>query len=235
MVDCRIIHGNSAEVAATIEGPIHAIVTDPPYGVAFKSGSAQTESGKKFTPEIANDGDLDAAVDIFYGAMDHLVPKLADDADLYVFCDRLMIGDWQLVINSLPDIEVKNVLVWDKGTPGMGDLEGNWGFSWESILYAKKGRRKVASRRSSVIAIERLAAGKNWHPTQKPVELLEVLIRQSTDPGDLVVDPFAGSGSTIVAASRLGRRGIGIELNEEYVKRGNDELGQNFFDLGGIA
>lgn len=229
---CEIWSGDCTELGHRIEGPINLICTDPPYGVAFKSGAAATLAGKKFTPEIANDLNLDDAIQIFYGAMDPLVGKLADDCDMYVFCDRLMIGEWQLVVNSLDGFEVKNVLAWDKGTPGMGDLEGNWGFSWEACLYAKKGRTKVNSRRSSVISVPRTPAGENFHPTQKPVQLLEVLIEQSTQPGDLVVDPFAGSGSTIVAAQTTGRNGIGIELDPEHARRANDRLQQGHFNFG---
>lgn len=231
MSDCKVIHGDSAQLHEQVAGPIDAIITDPPYGVGFQSNFAVTPAGKKFAPEIANDGNLDTAVDTFYSAVDPLVPKLAEHADLYVFCDRLMIGEWQAVINALPGIEVKNVLVWDKGQPGMGDLTGNWSFSWEAILYAKKGRRPIAKRRSSVISMDRILAGKNWHPTQKPVELLEILVTQSTDPGNLVVDPFAGSGSTIQACQRTGRRGIGFEINEQYATRANGQLNQGYFDL----
>ena len=54
------------------------------------------------------------------------------------------------------------------------------------------------------------------HPTQKPLGLMEALLRDFTDPGDLILDPFAGSGSTGVAAKRLGRRFIGFELNAKY-------------------
>lgn len=232
MTTCEIWEGDSAGLGWNIERPINLICTDPPYGVAFQSNSAVTQTGKKFTKEIENDLDLDAAIDIFYAAMEPLVAKAADDCDMYVFCDRLMIGEWQMVVNSLEGFTVKNVLAWDKGTPGMGDLDGNWGFSWEACLYAKKGRVKINSRRSSVISVPRTPAGENFHPTQKPVELLQVLIEQSTQPGDLVVDPFAGSGSTVVAAQKSGRDGIGIELDSDYARRAADRLNQGHFDFG---
>ena len=234
MPDCEIIHGDAALVGADIEGPIHCIITDPPYGVAFKSN--WTKAQKNHTKVIENDDDLDAAVEVFYAAMDHLVPKLADEADIYVFCDRLMIGEWQLVINALPGITVHNVLVWDKGTPGMGDIQANWAYSFEPIIYAKKGRRFVTNnRRPSIISVPRFAPNTQIHPTQKPVGLMEVLIESSTNKDDLIVDPFAGSGPVVVAAERLGRRAIGIEIDADHAATARGQLGQNFFDLQGIS
>jgi site-specific DNA-methyltransferase (adenine-specific) len=229
---CEIINGDSAIVATTIEGPIHAIITDPPYGMAFRSGSAQTAEGKKWVEDIANDGDLYSALATFFAAMIPLVANTADEAEMYVFCRWSMIQAWVDAVNALDPFVVKNVLIWDKGTPGMGDVEANWGFSYEAIVYAKKGRRPIPHRRSSILTIDRTPSNQHIHPTQKPVALLEILIRMSTDPGDLVVDPFAGSGSTIVAAERLGRRGIGIELSETFAARANERLGQNLMDLG---
>lgn len=233
MADCKIIHGNSALIGPTLEGPINLICTDPPYGMAFVSGSAQTETGKKFVQEIENDGNIDDAAGIFFDVMEPLLPKVAEEADLYVFCRWSLVGEWTMIVNALDGFEVKNMLVWDKGTPGMGDLAGNWGFSFECILYAKKGHREISNgRRSSIISVPRTPSSKHFHPTQKPVALLEELIAMSSDPGDLVVDPFAGSGSTIVAAHNLGRRGIGIEDNEEFARRAQDRLSQPVFDLG---
>lgn len=229
---CEIIQGDSTLIAPTITGPIHAIITDPPYGMAFHSGSAQTADGLKWVEDIANDGDIDVAIGIFLAAMFPLVENSADEAEMYVFCRWSMIGRWIEAVNALEPFVVKNLLVWDKGTPGMGDVEANWGFSYEAIVYAKKGRRPIPNRRSSVIAVDRTPSNKHIHPTQKPVELLEILLRMSTSPGDLVVDPFAGSGSTIVACERLGRRGIGIELSPAFAERAQARLGQNLMDLG---
>jgi site-specific DNA-methyltransferase (adenine-specific) len=231
-MSCEIWNGDSTTLAMNIKGPINAIVTDPPYGMAFKSGSAQTAAGKKWVEEIANDADLDEAIGVFIAAMLPLVDKTADQAEMYVFTRWNMVGRWIEAVNALEPFAVKNMLVWDKGTPGMGDVEANWGFSHEVIIYAKKGRRPIPSRRSSIIAVDRTPSSQHIHPTQKPVQLIEILLKMSTDVGDLVVDPFAGSGSTIVACERLGRRGIGIELSESFAERARARLGQNLLELG---
>jgi len=230
----EIWHGDSELLSKDVKGPIHCIITDPPYGMDFKSGSAQTADGKKWVEGIANDGDLDVALGIFIRAMIPLVANTADDADMYVFTRWNMTQIWTDAINgALDPFVVKNCLIWDKGTPGMGDVEANWGFSYECILYAKKGRRPIPHRRSSIISkIDRTPSSHHIHPTQKPVELIEVLLQMSTNAGDLVVDPFSGSGSTIVAAERLGRNAIGIELTENFANRSRQRLGQNLLDLG---
>lgn len=233
MSDCVVLHGKSEELASTVAGPINLICTDPPYGMDFQSNFAVTEAGKSFAPKIANDGDLDHAVDVFYQAVDPFLPNVADEADMYVFCRWSLIGEWVDVVKAVDGFTVKNILIWDKGTPGMGDLDANWGYSFECIIYAKKGRRPISNgRRSSIIRVDRMAAGKNFHPSQKPVQLLEELIAMSTDRGDLVVDPFAGSGSTIIAARNLGRRGVGIEMEKMYVDRANEQLERPMLDLG---
>lgn len=86
-------------------------------------------------------------------------------------------------------------------------------------------------RRSGVIHVEQVHSSKHIHPTEKPVPLLEKLIEMSTAPGELVVDPFAGSGSTVLAARNLGRRGIGIEINQRYVARVRRRLSRTGADV----
>ncbi len=76
------------------------------------------------------------------------------------------------------------------------------------------------------------------HPTQKPVKLLETLIEIFTDPGEVVIDPCAGSGTTLLAASNLGRKAYGFEIKKEFVAAFNDQIkcaGSTQFDLWGVA
>lgn len=219
----KIIHGDSRNIASILLGPIHCIITDPPYGIAFESNSAELPSGKRFTEAIVGDNDLNEALNLFDHVMTPLVAKLADDADVYVFTKWIILQHWIEAVNAL-GLKVANVLVWDKGTPGMGDVMGNWGNSHELIIYAKKGRRAVRERRSSIISVDRVDNKTHIHPTQKPVDLIEILVRMSTSPGDLVVDPFSGSGSTVVACKNLDRNCIGIEIDEQYIKPSRERL-----------
>ena len=228
----ELLHGDARELAAQVDQPIHCIITDPPYGVGHQSGFAQTEDGKKLTRKIANDEDPAVALELFYDVMTPLAARLTPNADLYIFTSWKVYPAWVEAVSLLdPAINVANTLVWDKGWPGLGDLVHNWALSFELIIYAKKGSRKIKNRRSSVLTYDRMATNKHIHPTEKPVELLMALLEQSTEPGDLVVDPFAGSGSTLAACERMGRRALGFEIDDEHYRRASERLSQPTFNF----
>lgn len=95
----------------------------------------------------------------------------------------------------------------------MGNLD-SWGMGHEFIIFLKKGNRpRSAKRRSGVLEIPQDRPNELIHPHQKPLALLDLLIRHSTDAGDFIVDPFCGSGSTVRAARLAGRSAVGIELD----------------------
>lgn len=108
----------------------------------------------------------------------------------------------------------------------MGDIDSNWGCGHELILYCKKGRRDVDHRRSAIIAVDRVAPAHIIHPTEKPSKLIEVLVKMSTKPGEVVLDPFSGSGSTAVAAKDTGRHSIGFEIDEDHYRHSTERLTQ---------
>jgi site-specific DNA-methyltransferase (adenine-specific) len=104
-------------------------------------------------------------------------------------------------------------LVWDKRTIGMGY---HYRARYELILFFEKGKRRLSDLGiADIIEVPRIRGG---YPAEKPVEIAEVLIRQSSEPGEVVADPFMGSGSVGVAAARLGRRFLGNDLNPEAVQ-----------------
>lgn len=263
-----IFHGDSRLTIPKIKTPINCVITDPPYGMAFVSNRAVTPEGKKLNEAIEGDGTPEEALETFASIMAAIVPKLADEADLYVFTAWHVLDHWIPAVKAIhPDIILKQMLFWEKGYPGQGDLEANWGCGHEVILYLKKGRRPVPFRRSGIfhinadidaeiarqewyldylrgiksgnidpgvndlgyIPVDKIPAGQNIHPTEKPVELLEWLVKASTNKGDLIVDPYSGSGSTSVAAQRLGRNSLAFELKESYVLKSRQRLAQTGF------
>lgn len=230
MTDNVIHHGDCLELIPDHieDSTIDCIVTDPPYGVNFWSRSAETAEGKKWVKKIENDQDVDGAIRLFHEVMRSLLPKMKDDCDIYVFTRWDIVDAWMEAVRTIDDsIKYKMLLVWDKGSPGMGDIDSNWGCGHELILYAKRGRRDVAFRRSGILAFDRVAPSQAIHPTEKPVGLLEQLIAMSTNPGDLIVDPFSGSGSTAVAAQNLGRDSIGFEVDDDHYERSSERLSQD--------
>jgi len=127
-------------------------------------------------------------------------------------------------------------LIWDKGIIGLGDLALPWGSSHEIITFgvyehSKANRAKGAGnlaarlRRGSIIHCQRLHSGQvALHPTEKPVLLLRQLIESSSIIGERVLDPFAGSGSTLEAAWREGRTAVGIEVEEATCEKAAGRL-----------
>ncbi len=227
----EIWEGDSRVVGHQLPEPINCVIADPPYGANFVSRKAETPEGKRWVAKIDNDANLDDAIRLFHEVMAVILPKLALHADLYVFTRWDIVDAWMAAVRALPGISYKMLLVWDKGYPGLGDIDANWGCGHELILYCKKGRRDVRWRRSSIIHVDKMHTTKHIHPTEKPVELLEYFIAMSTNAGDLVVDPFGGSGSTAVAAQRLGRNAICIEQKAQYVQASRNRLGNLVMDI----
>jgi site-specific DNA-methyltransferase (adenine-specific) len=101
----------------------------------------------------------------------------------------------------------------------MGDLKSAFAPQHDVIWFATKGKFKFPGNRpKSVISIQRIAGEKLVHPNEKPVALMEQLISAITPQGGTILDPFMGSGSTGVAATKLGFKFIGCEMNSEYVE-----------------
>lgn len=230
---CEIWHGDSIDLIEKLPEPINCLILDPPYGVNFESRRAETGAGKHWVAPVANDLTIEQAKLLFADVMAKLRPKTATNCEAYVFTRWDVVGEWiELVNKYVLDFDYKMLLVWDKGIPGMGDIDANWGCGHELILYLKKGRRNIPYRRSGIIAVDKVPNMKHVHPTEKPVSLIETLLEMSTDVGDLVVDPFAGSGSSIVAAQNMDRQGIGIELEQRYVDAARRRLEQQGLPLG---
>jgi len=122
----------------------------------------------------------------------------------------------------------KHTLAWDKGDRGtVGDLECGFGEAWEAILYGMKGRRPLNGKRPrTVIRFDWSSTMDPLHPTVKPVPLLRKLVEWSTGEAEVVLDFSMGSGTTLRACKDLGRRGIGIELEEKYCEIAANRLAQ---------
>ena len=135
----------------------------------------------------------------------------------------LVFGHWR----SFPPTNTKMQLTWDKGDwPGMGDLSLPWGPSTEEIYVLGGGFH--GNRGGSVVRVDR-EVGATIHPCEKPIDLMLNLITRC--PDGIVLDPFMGSGTTLVAAKQLGRRAIGIEIEERYCEIAAKRLAQEVLPL----
>lgn len=183
----------------------HLICTDPPYGVGYRSWSDET---------VAND---DAP---FIWWLREAWRVCRSPGALACFCRWDVQDTWKMAIEAA-GFTVKGQVVWDKIVHTCGDTRSTFGPAHEVIWFATKGRWSFPGRRPKSVLTHRRRLGSHvdptrTHPTEKPVPLMRELIEHLTAPGDLVVDPFCGTGSTIVAAKQLGRSAIGIELERHY-------------------
>jgi len=226
MTNSRLYHGDAVSLIPdhVEDDSVNVIITDPPYGVDAKSNFATTQAGMKHADKIMNDENISVALGLFHKLLDVVEPKLADECEMYVFTDWKILEPWIELIESTDVFTVKQLLIWEKGWPGLGDLATNWGKGYECIIYAKKGKRKVNFRRSAVLAFDKPTPGSQLHPHEKPVSLLRELMSVSASKGDLVLDPFCGSGSTLVAANDSGLNSIGFELDKKHFETANHRM-----------
>ena len=118
----------------------------------------------------------------------------------------------------------RNMIIWDKGNWTAGDLKGSFGNQYEIILLGSKGKWEFKGKRESDIwRIARVGTNR-IHPTEKPVELYLKIIESSTNKGDLVIDPYVGSGSSAEAALQLGRNFLGYEIDRTFWERATKRL-----------
>jgi len=212
---------------------VDLVVTDPPYNVSQKNN---LKFGGRVI--IKNFGDWDFGFDP--------VPVLAElrrilkpNGQIYVFC-----GTEQIPIYIREFIEnwfFRNLLVWYKTNPPPRMSKTNYLFANEYIIYAikEKGKPSLSTFNfssqstmhntfiSGALQGKERLKGKNGmaiHPTQKPLAILKKLIEVSSNPGDIILDPFMGIGSTAVACKELKRKFIGCELNPKYVAWANSRL-----------
>lgn len=193
--------GDSFELIKTMKDKsVDITITDPPYGINFQSNHRKE---KHKVIEGDDKFPVEFLEDIFR------VTKKA----VYVFCR------W----DNLKDLpKPKSVIVWVKNNWSMGDLQHEHGRQWEAICFYPMEEHEFEKRIPDVIHANR--TGNNLHPTEKPVELIRELIK--CNKGNLVFDPFMGSGTTVVACNQLNKEYIGIELDKDYCKIANSRLAQ---------
>lgn len=213
-----IYHGDCRDVLSELAGDsVDLVLTDPPYGVSYVT--AWRSRSDKLRKPIANDESLFA----FANAWPECLRTLRDNRHWYVFASPRMIHEVLPITGN-----AKHTIAWDKGDRGtVGDLECGFGEAWEAILYGMKGRRPLNGKRPRTVMRHDWSSTMDpLHPTVKPVPLLRELIRMSTDMGEVVLDPFMGSGTTLRAAKDCGRRAIGIECDERYCEIAAKRLAQ---------
>lgn len=202
----KIIHGKWQDHLEEIDGA-DVLITDPPYGMDYISNFAQAGPSAPVRGD-KNTVERDSLLERWFT----LEGRLNRPAVVF--------GTWRVVGPSWP---VRQLVIWHKGDrPGMGDLSLPWGPSHEDIyIMGGIGEGHWTGKRGPSVIRARVREGnaknshnKHGHPTPKPVLLMQDLVAHTL--GATIIDPFAGSGSTLVAARMLGRRAVGIEMDKDY-------------------
>ena len=234
--DCREV------LPLIVAGSVDLVLTDPPYGHNNNNGDlihrreaalGRFPRGSDSPPEarpIANDGI--EANDLVQWMFSEAKRVLGPGCCCCCCCcggggPDPQFARWSLWMDK--ELNFKQMVVWDKGPMGMG-----WHYrrSYETVLVAEKPGAACrwfdeTDRVENIIRhIPKIIPKSSDHPTPKPVELMRHFVSLHTEHGHLVVDPFCGAGTTLRAAKDLGRRAIGIEIDEKYCRIAANRLKQ---------
>ena len=222
MSGVKIINDDALEVLKQLnDGCIDLIVTDPPYKVTSRGRGRKgtTTSGGMLTKKIVNSGNVFNHNDV--KPMEY-IPEfyrvLKDGSHCYIMTNHVNLQEMLNVATECGFKFIKS-LIWNKGNKIMGQYYMS---QFEYILFFRKGKAKKINNcgTSDIIDIPNKKTkgedGKNLHDTEKPVELMKILIENSSQEGDLVFDPLIGIGATAIACKKTNRHCLGCELDEEY-------------------
>ncbi len=186
---------------------VDLVITDPPYESLEKHRAVGTTTRLKHSKSSSNDWFQVFPNARFPELLAELYRVLRADRHFYLFTD----AETMFIVKPLAEaagFRFWKPLVWDKKHIGMGY---HYRSRCEFILFFEKGKRRLNNLGvPDVLNVQRIHCG---YPTEKPAELSRILIEQSTQPGELVIDPFCGSGSVGVAAQALERRFAGTDLS----------------------
>ena len=195
---------------------------DPPY-FDYKTNHRQDKKGKLSQSLVQQDRQDQIIV------VEECIKKLKYGKPFYFFTNWFEAYWFQSRFHSL----LHNEIIWYKGNWTAGDLEGSFGSSYEVIFLGVKGKGWVYKGarlpdlwcNDTGLFIPRMGTNR-IHPTEKPVDLYKKIIEISTEPGDFILDPYVGSGSSAEAAYITGRMFLGYEIDKFYHKKATERIGK---------
>jgi site-specific DNA-methyltransferase (adenine-specific) len=228
--EVTLYHGDSFQVMATLEDEsIDCVITDPPYTARTHKNAKKNDSKLGYgVKAIHFESFTEELLFSAYNEMARLTKAwIVSNIDYnYAF----------LFEESPPQgMTQKRIGVWVKNNP-MPQISGDRpSQGWEAITYLHKvGTRSVWHGGGLHGNYVTNLARPTGHPTPKPLSMVSSFVERFTKPNDLILDPFAGGGTTLLAARNLGRRAIGVEIDEAYCELIAKRLSQEAFDFGGI-
>lgn len=218
----KLMHGTKADM----------VFTDPPYGMSYgdgRSGNVGSTDGtvKKFGVILGDTKTGDDLIAMIKDAVGSAKQSSKEGASLYVCFPWRTYSEFQTALISI-GLEPTACIVWDKKSIGLG--LANYRPQHEFIFYFKGGAWYGDKAQSDVWHMSRGNTGAYVHPTQKPVELVERALSNSSKHGDVIIDCFGGSGSTLIACEKTNRHARLMELDPKYcdviIKRWQDFSGK---------
>jgi DNA modification methylase len=201
---------------------VDAVITDPPYNVSVKGAKIARGAGTVFEGgDISLDfGEWDRSGIKWEDYIDLFVRVLTDNGVLVMFYDKLYLGQIGIYLQQKYDFQVRHIGAMVKTNPAPQARRVKWQNGLEQFLVATKNKGeghhfnyKVGQSPDYILTNN---GYEHLHPTQKPIEAMTWIIQYWTFAGDMILDPFSGSGTTGVAALQLGRNFIGCEIDKGY-------------------
>ena len=214
----RLFRGDATDAAFVArcldDGPAALVFTDPPYNVAYGAHGGRAPDAP--ARRLVNDALPAEAWERFCRAW--AVSLTANVAGALYVC--MSSKEWPLVCRALAEAGAhwSDTIIWakDRFTLGRADYQRQYEPIWYGWPDGSQRHWAGGRDQGDVWQIPRPDASP-LHPTQKPLELVERAIENSSTPGDTVLDPFCGAGTTLIACERTGRRGVGVEIDPRYV------------------
>ena len=205
---------------------VDLIVTDPPYGIGMYREGAPMSSSKFASSQGAMYSDNPKEImDMLDEVFMHAAKVLKPDGHAYVFFHMTRYEPVYLMLRKHFGTCEATPIIWLKQTSGIGDPNRNWIYSYEPCFWVNRGRGLVKPQPYNVLKYDTVS--KKIHSVEKPVALMRHIIEASSVKGELILDPFAGSGSTLVAAAQLDCRFIGIEKHADFWRSAVDRVSRD--------
>ncbi|QIG68706.1 modification DNA-methylase protein [Rhizobium phage RHph_TM3_3_14B] len=213
--DAVLYNGDCLEVMDSLE-PVDHVIGDPPYEKEAHRSMRRTQ--KSIKTGINADLDFEAITEDLRGGVAREATRLSRGWAL-LFCQAEAVGDWRDVLETA-GAKYKRSMIWVKpdSTPQLNGQMPAMGYESMPLAWCGEGhsRWNAGGKRGVYTHLTNQRDRDGRHPTEKPIPLMRELLQDFTNPGQTILDPFMGSGTTGVACAKMGRKFIGIELDTKY-------------------